>query len=132
VDQRADVILDQLGLRGADPIGDCSENLGQQQHGAHERGRKQNGPETCRIAMSSKDGDGAIDEGACQVDGRDRKQSLDDEQDSPSRGPPAGRLPDQRERAGQVVELGRSFAELGGENRVAVCQGRADGCRLIT
>jgi hypothetical protein len=113
VDEALDVVLDELGLRGAHPRRHARQNFGEKEDGG-QRGRPwHHGAEITRFACPAEGLDERIDHGTDQQRQRDREQALDDHEGSPHGRPPPGRRPDQAQRSRQVRELAQGPLQRG-------------------
>ncbi len=112
LDQRRDVIADQLGLRGTRVIGGGAKNFSQQQQRAKRNDQHEGGAERGPIAVRAHGGCERVDYGARQVNRRHREEALHQQQGNPDRGPAAGSGPHQREGVGEIRELPHRLADL--------------------
>ena len=102
VNETGDVVLDQLGLGGADPVNHGAQQLREEQDNSHQERRPE---DRMPVAAGADPGDDSIDERPRQIDGRDRQKSLHQEQAGQRDGPARRGSPDQTERAGEVSQL---------------------------
>ncbi len=122
MNQRRNVILHQFRLRRSHPLGDTTQDSGQQQQAAQRDGRWQGGPQRGRIAVSAKYRHRAIDHRAREIYRGRRQEALHYQQNRPRRGPRCGSLPHQRERARHIGELRGQLAEPRSVNRRRITQ----------
>ena len=111
LDQYSDVVSNLLGLRRSHPDGQAAQELGREQDGSHPCSQNERWPYGAPLSAGTDGNHERVHDRARQIDGGDRKQTLDNQQKAPKNCQTGRYSPDYCQCARKIAQLCGKLAD---------------------